>query len=411
MLGSRDRIDCGLPDPVRYAWNGPRMLTGQASLLSTRPRAFYCAVIALNIIAIATIDVFPTIEAGARDQLGFGPAEASTFSSYFMAGSVIGSVLALFWVRRMRWTRAALLALSGIAVLNVLSSMAREPAKFIALQAALGFCTSSLYALTLTVMSDQENPDRHFGLLIAGQVAFQALGLYVGPFLLAHGGLRAVLLALAALGVVGLPLLRLLPDRGRAMPSRMSLRTILRPATTLAFVGCFAFYLSTWSYWTYVELIGHGNGLSDRQIANGLTIGVAAGFCGASLASWLGGRSSRMGSLALAAAMLCAAAWLLGGHVSLLAFTISNCLFNFAWNSSVAYQYALVNDADPTGRAVSLTPAVHMAGGMTGPAIGILALHETTFNGILWLIALGVLASQLLFIFSRVSRPRSAAPG
>lgn len=359
------------------------------------------AVIALNIISVATIDIIPTIEEGTREHLSFGPAEASAFSSLFMAGAVAGSVMALFWVRRVRWPRAALLSLAGIITLNSLSAAAASATQFIVLQALLGICTASLYSVTLAAMADQDNPDRHFGLLIAGQVAFQGIGLYAGPFFLAHGGLPAVQLALAVLAAAGLPLARLLPDQGRAVTAHWSLRAILRPATVLAFLGCFAFYLSTWSYWTYIELIGHDNLLSTRQVADALTIGVAAGFAGAALASWLSGNLSRMLSLALAAALLCGSAALLHGAVGLMAYTVSNCLFNFSWNSSVAYQYGLVNDVDRTGRAVVLTPAVHMAGGMAGPAIGLLVLHGQGFDRILWLIAAGVLVSQLLFLSAR----------
>ncbi len=372
-------------------------------------RRLHFAVIALNIIAIATIDIVPTIEAGARTSLGFGPDQASIFSSLFMGGSVVGSVMALLWVRRARWPAAALWSLCGIVLLDALSAAVRSPAQFFALQCALGVCSASLYSLTLTIMSDQPSPEKYFGQLIAGQVAFQALGLYLGPLLLSHGGLPSVMLALATLSLAGLPLVRVLPDRGRSVPEGASLGDVLRPATLVAFAGCFAFYLSTWSYWTYIESIGHEGGYTDQQIASGLAVGVAGGFAGASAASWIGRHWPRLWLLGTAAAMLVLSVWLLAGKSSLTAFVISGCLFNFSWNFSVAYQYAIVNAADPTARAVALTPAVHTAGGMVGPAIGLLVLRPHDFNGVLWLVGLGVLASQALFTLAERAAHRSPA--
>jgi predicted MFS family arabinose efflux permease len=372
-------------------------------------RRLHFAVIALNIIAIATIDIVPTIEVGTRISLGFGPEQTSIFSSLLMGGSVAGSLLALLWVRRARWPSAALLSLCGIVLLNALSAAVRSPAQFFALQCALGVCTASLYSLTLTIMSDQPEPEKYFGLLIAGQVGFQGVGLYFGPLLLSHGGLTTVMLALAALSLAGLPLVKALPDHGRSVPEGMTLGDVLRPATLLAFCGCFAFYLSTWSYWTYIEAIGHEAGYGDQQIATSLAIGVAGGFAGASAASSVGRHWSQLWLLGTAAAMLVLSVWLIAGRSSLMSFIISGCLFNFSWNFSVAYQYAIVNAADPTARAVALTPAVHTAGGMVGPVIGILVLRPHDFTGVLWLVGLGVLASQALFTFAERAAHRSAA--
>lgn len=372
-------------------------------------RKLHFAVIGLNVIAIATIDIVPTIEAGARVSLGFGPEQASIFSSLFMGGSAAGSLLALLWVRRARWPSAALWSLCGIVLLNALSAAARSPMQFFALQCALGVCSASLYSLALTIMSDQDNPEKYFGLLILGQVGFQAVGLYVGPLLVSHGGLPTVMLALATLSVAGLPLVRVLPDRGRSVPEGVTFGDVLRPTTLIAFGGCFAFYLSTWSYWTYVEAIGHEAGYADQQVATGLAVGVAAGFAGASVASAIGRHWPRLWLLGAASAMLILSVWLLAGRPSLAAFVVSGCLFNFSWNFSVAYQYGIVNAADPTARAVALTPAVHTAGGMAGPAIGLLVLRPHDFTGVLWLVALGVFVSQGLFTLAEGAANRSPA--
>ncbi len=355
------------------------------------------AVTALNVISIATFDIMPTFVQGTRQTLHFTEREALLFSALFMGGNVVGSMLTKYWVRGVSWPRAAAAALAGIVICDGLGAACTAPTGFLLSQVAAGISAGSLYSLTLTILSDQHNPDRHFGLLISAQVAFQALGLYAGPYLLEAGGLHAVLIGVTTISAVGFALLRFLPESGRGTEPLVSFRKLMRPATMFAFAGCFAFFLNAGSYWAFIELLGHDRGFSEPEIARSLVAGVVAGFVGALIASWIGQRWSRLGMIGLGTAMVLGAVCVLTGQVTIPMFLLSNCLFNFSWNFSVAYQYALVNATDRTGYAIALTPAFHTAGATAGPAIAALLIRPHDYAGVLWLVGLGVFASFLLF--------------
>jgi MFS transporter, DHA1 family, inner membrane transport protein len=368
------------------------------------------AVVALNVIGIATFDVLPTVVEGAQQSLHFSESDIGVLSAMIMAGSAIGSVLAKYWVRRLDWRLAARIALLGTVAGNALSIVLHERLAFVALQFVAGFFAGSLYALTLTILSDGDEPDRDFGIVIAAQVAFQAIGLFAGPALLHLNGIDAILAAFVALTAAGFLIVGRVPRRGRHVPDSVDFRALLRPGTLLALLGCSFFLLSAGCYWTYVALIGHDAGFDEEHIARSLVVGVAAGFVGALTAAAIGSRLPRNAMLMLGMAMVVAAVLLLLGHASLVAFVTSCCLFNFSWNFSVAYQYAAVNSVDASGRGVSLAPAFHGAGASIGPAIAALFVAPHLYGSVMWLVSGGAVLSVLCFLLATRIHSRAAEP-
>jgi predicted MFS family arabinose efflux permease len=317
---------------------------------------------------------------------------------------MLGSVLTKYWVRRMPWPVAVRIALAGIVLGNALSIVLHGRDSFMAMQFLAGFFAGSLYSQTLTILSDGENPDRDFGILIAAQVAFQAIGIWAGPPLLRISGVDAILGALVILTASGFLVAGLVPLRGRSVPARVDFLTVLRPTTLAALVGCALFLLSAGVYWTYVELIGQEAGFSVELIARSLVIGVSGGFVGALTAAWCGTRVPRMVQLAIGTLMVAVSVALLAGHVCLTAFVVSACLFNFSWNFSAAYQYALVNDVDASGHALALAPAFAGAGASIGPAVAAYFVAPHAYDSVLWLVAGGAILSFACFVVAKLIR-------
>ena len=211
----------------------------------------FAAVVALNVVGVATFDVMPTMVEGAQQSLRLTAGEVGSLSALIMGGSAVGSMVAKYWVRRLAWPTAARAALYGIVAANLLSIFFHARAVFFFLQFVAGFFSGSLYSLTLTILSDGEQPDRDFGIVIAAQVAFQAIGLYAGPGLLHRGGIDALLAAFVAISAAGLLIAGHVPVRGRDVPAHVPFKTLLRPGTLIALVGCTFYMLSAGCYhWT-----------------------------------------------------------------------------------------------------------------------------------------------------------------
>jgi MFS family permease len=363
------------------------------------------AAVTLSVVAVATFNLLPQLMQAVVDDLKFSEREIGFLSSSMMACSTVGAIVATLWVRSVSWHRAAYLGLVGLVAANWASLTRHELVPFFALQCIVGFCSGSLYSLALVIMSDSRTPDRAFGYTIAAQAAFQFIGLLAGPTVFRLAGVNGILGVLALSGIVGALLVTLLPLRGRRGNAGLSGMGFLTLSTLLALAGCFLFFFNVGCYWTYVELIGSASGLGLRQLANGLAVGVVFGVVGGLLASWLGERRGHLAPLAGSAVVTVIAVLLLLGTVRFVGFVTSSALYCFAWNLSLAYQYATVNAADRSGRGIAAAPAFHNAGFTVGPAIAGILVSPRDHGSIVWLVCASVLASLACFVAAGMLRP------
>lgn len=371
--------------------------------VDTRPAGGWSIVTiasALNVVGCAGFLILPALVQGAQQTLHMNDREVGVLSAVAMVGSVLSSLLATSWVRRLNWRAAARVALLGMLVSYGLSILFHQRLPFYLLQALAGFFAGSLYSLSLTILSDGEKPDRNFGIAIAAQVILQMSGLLLGPALLHRAGINSLLGLLAILSVLSLMLTVPLPTRGRAVSPIVKLNVLLRGSTTLALFGCFFYLMNATTFWTYIAIIAQRGGLGEQQIATGLAIGVTGGFVGALGASWVGTRIHRNWSLTIGAFTTIAAASMLIGPLPVVRFTLSCLLYNFAWNYSLTFQYAAVNDTNPSGHAVAMAPAFHTAGAAAGPAIAALMITPKDLAVVFWLVDAGVVASWTCFLIA-----------
>jgi MFS family permease len=347
------------------------------------------------------------IEAVVSD-LHFSDREVGFLSSLLMAGSMLSAIAATFWVRRVPWRMAALVAVTGVVATSILSLYWHDVWRFMVLQGLAGFFGGSLYSLSLTVLSDSRHADRHFGYSVAAQVAFQVIGLLVGPNLVRAGGINAFMFVFIALNVVAALLLPTLPASSARIERHALPAKLWTPPALLALMGCFLFFFNVGCYWTYVELIGKGAGIGVQSIANGLAIGVACGIAGALFASWLGDRRSRLLPIGASAALTVLSVLPLLAHFSLSAFIGSAIIYNFAWNLSLTYQYSTINAVDRSGRGVAAAPAFHAAGGSAGPAAAALLIGPGNYRAVIFLVTASVLLSYVCFALASRLRPANA---
>ncbi len=366
---------------------------------------------ALNVVGVATFDVMPTMVEGAQQSLRLTAGEVGSLSALIMGGSAVGSMIAKYWVRRLTWPTATRAALYGIVLANWLSIFFHGLAIFFFLQFAVGFFSGSLYSLTLTILSDGEQPDRDFGIVIAAQVAFQAIGLYAGPGLLHLGGIDALLAAFVAISAAGLLIAGRVPVRGRDVPAHVPFKTLLRPGTLIALVGCTFYMLSAGCYWTYIALIGE-DAASTKSASPTVSSSASSPVSSAPLAAaWCGD----------APAAQCSAH---GGHdhgrdcgvphpgthqsrrvhrVMLLV----QFLVEFLGGLSIR--------GGQRGRRerprCRLAPAFHGVGASIGPAVAALFVTPHAYGSVSALTAAGAVLSVLCFVTAAANHRRSRNPG
>ena len=376
----------------------PAMNRGPA--MDSDHRATVAAGVCLSVIGCAAFLILPQLVAAAAADLRFSDRQLGFLSAMLMAGSALSAVVSTFWVRRLSWRRVAVLAALGVVATNVVACYVHAAWPFMILQCLSGFFGGSLYSLSLTVLSDTRDADRHFGYAVAAQAAFQVAGLVAGPRLVGLGGINAFLYLFIGLNAAALLLVPLLPVAGHDRATSHAGARLWGGPTLLALAGCFLFFFNVGCYWTYIEPIGTGAGLSAQTTANGLALGVTFGIAGALLASWLGDRHGRLLPVGISACLTAAAALVLLAPIGVTSFAASAIVYNVAWNLSLAFQYSTVNAVDRSGRGVAAAPAFHAAGGSAGPVAAALLIGPGDFRAVILLVTLSVLMSYACFALS-----------
>lgn len=354
--------------------------------------------VCLSVIAVAAFLVLPIMVGAVVGSLGLTEEQVGFLASGVMAGSALSAVFTIFWIRRVDWRLAGYIALSLLLTGHLGALLAEDALLFTLCQFLASLGGGAVYSLALTSLSDNRHPDRCFGYSIAAQVSFQVAGMLMLPALVQNVGISALLLVFAGLAAAGLLLMPWLPRAGANVTRQPVGDSVLRPRVLAALGGCFFFFFNVGVVWTYIERIGAAAGFDAGTIGNSLAIGVAFGIPGALAASWCGNRVGRLLPLAFGAALVIAALLLLlGESLGRNGYVLSLVLYNFAWNFSLAFQYAAVNAADESGRSVALAPAFHGAGGAVGPAAAAMVVSAGNFSYVSILAGIATLVSLALF--------------
>jgi len=356
----------------------------------------------LTVVGASIYNVLPLLATGAVDILGFSDAQVGVMSVAITVGSGISALLSGLWVRSVPWPRSALIGLGGVLVTNALAMLVHGYWTIVFMQGAAGFFATAVICLGLTILSDREESARGFGVSNAMQVVYQICAILAGPALLRMGGLNGVLVMLAGLSGLTMFLAPLLPAHGRTVETQGVSKGLLKPATLLSLLGFGIYFVNAGAYWTYVELMGQAQGMTPDVVANCVAAGVSAGILGGALAWALGDRRGRVWPLCISCAMTVAAALLLNGTFGVTAFLLAGLLYFFAWNYSVAYQLAIVNAVDTTGRGVAMTQAFAFFGSAGGAGAAAIFVRPGNYHAVIWLVVLAVCVSTALFALSFV---------
>jgi predicted MFS family arabinose efflux permease len=268
---------------------------------------------------------------------------------------------------------------------NLLSLAADQTLWFAWWRFVTGIGSGGLVSITFTVIGLTRNSDRNFGYLIMGVLSYGALGLWVMPVLLELIGVRGLITGFALFGLSGWWCLSRLPDSGEehlqvnadAVDMGVNMRCF-------AILAMFTYFLAQGVIWAYLFLIGTNAGMSEQAVANGLMVSQFLGIAGALVAAMAGCHYGRI--LPLAVGILGGALVLsvvLGGF-SALAYVVTVCVYNFAWNMSHPFLLAAMASFDRHGRVVVYAVAAQMMGLAVGPALAATLLSGGDYNQVVW---------------------------
>lgn len=344
-------------------------------------RAARWSAIALGVIGVEVFIVQPGFVQGIVQALGFSEREAGVIASAEMMGVALTAVAMSFLAARLDW-RKVLIAASVLATAaNVASVFVDTAFAFAVMRCLAGLGLGALISLSWAAVGLTRNPDRQFSLYLTWVLIYGAAGLLTMPMIFASVGLKGFLLIMAVLSFAGVPLARHMPAfvDSRNEPNADAVEMSV-PYKSAALLGVLAYNIAQGIAWAYLFLIGTHAGIADQHVANALTISQVIAIAGALSAFMLGTRLGRSVPLLVGIAGGAASLLLLMGHISLAAYTLAVCAFNYLWNMVLPYILGSVASYDRRGMMVVYAVAAQMIGLGIGPAVGAYAVTGEGFD-------------------------------
>ncbi len=344
--------------------------------------------------------VLPVILGSAVSDLGLADDQIGLVGSSLLSGAALSALVAAMLVRSLNWR---MLAYTALALECVGFLVASEVDQFPHILMPLFLASVGggiAVSLALTVLSDHTRPERMFGFALTSQVAFQVLGLLTLSWFVEPGRFDLCLYTLAGIAFIGLCLVLFLPVRG-TMPmgtGGVSLSSIVgQPLALLSLAGCLLFFINIGAVWAYVERMGSLSGIAPNALGQVLAGSVACGMLGSLAAAWQDRRFGYVLPLTVATAGTLFALYLMQVPMSLVALSTAFAVYNFVWNYSLTYQYAVVTNVDKSGRFVAAAPAFHAIGGAIGPVVAAMLLTSTSLLPVNYIAAAAVVLSLAAF--------------
>ena len=375
--------------------------------MPTQPSAAKARLAAIVLFAAITPTILmtaPAVAAQLASEWQLSPARIGDLFSVELGAMSLATLPAWWWLKRVDWRAAALIAALLFIVANLLSMRADTYAALLALRCTSALAGGSLMILCLASAATTANPSRVYGLWVMGQLVVGALGLIVLPGLFERFGLNACYLILAGLMSLLLPLARAFPagnatapaNHGPSLPGS-------RWKAALGVGAVLAFYISLGGVWTFIGALGASVGISPQHSGEVLAIATVMGIAGAASASLIGGRLPRAMLLLGGYALMATAVLLLLGEPALLRFALAALLFKFTWTFILPLVLACLAALDHSGKLMNASNLVIGGGLAIGPAIAGRLIEASGGFTLLLLGAAVITLLSLVMIFT--SRP------
>jgi MFS family permease len=361
------------------------------------------AAILMGVIGPEVFIVQPGFVQGLVAYLGFSEQQAGYTASAEMFGIAATTILLTFVARRVNWRVVFTCSLAVMFLSNALSTLVADAGFFTALRVISGLGAGGLVSLSFAAIGLTDKPDRNFGYLIMWVLIYGALGLMLMPSAYALGGIDTVLWFFALFPLVGLPFVQYLPVTGEnAVAVLQDAVTLPAGQRCLALLAMLAYFLAQGVVWAYLFLIGLSGGLSEQQVANGLTLSQFAGIAGAFTAALVANRYGRSRPLTLGILGGALCLWFLVGDFAFLVYALAVSVYNFAWNLTHPYLLAAMASFDRRGRVVVYAVAMQMVGLAIGPSLAAAVIEPGQYVNVnllgaaLFVLSLGLVLPPVL---------------
>ena len=316
--------------------------------------------------------ISPVLVGSAIDSLGLTSDQAGLLIASYFAGYTIITISAVAWLHRVNMRAAAWLSsfvfITSLLVGTLMSGLAGAILTMLVGGAGAGM----LYGISITIVSQSDDPDRYFGFALASQLLLGSALLFAGPaYIGPNWGYSGILVATAIFVAL---MSIVIPWTPRAVSGTaiddQGAGSSVPIASILTGIGAVLVWFTGYSgIYAFVERIGVDGGLSGHQIGLVLSLTIVTGLTGALGAAWLGDRYGKVKPHLIGAAGAVITVILLLGRPELVRYSFAIVFLTLSINFWLAYMLGGVAAIDTSGRFAVLVTAALGVGATIGPAI------------------------------------------
>ena len=316
--------------------------------------------------------ISPVLVGSAIDSLGLTSDQAGLLIASYFAGYTIITISAVAWLHRVNMRAAAWLSsfvfITSLLVGTLMSGLAGAILTMLVGGAGAGM----LYGISITIVSQSDDPDRYFGFALASQLLLGSALLFAGPAYIGPNWGYSGILAATAIFVALMSIV--IPWTPRAVSGTaiddQGAGSSVPIASILTGIGAVLVWFTGYSgIYAFVERIGVDGGLSGHQIGLVLSLTIVTGLTGALGAAWLGDRYGKVKPHLIGAAGAVITVILLLGRPELVRYSFAIVFLTLSINFWLAYMLGGVAAIDTSGRFAVLVTAALGVGATIGPAI------------------------------------------
>jgi MFS family permease len=310
------------------------------------------------------VNIMPALVDGLIEGLGFSNREGGLVGSANVYGAAIGAFSAVFVVKRINWRLAAVVLLSGLITIDLVSMFLTSANVLIGTRFVHGCVGGLLVGIGFGVMSRTSEVDRTFGYLLTIQFGLGGLGLMFLPGLVPEFGTKALFLSLIAFSSVTLLMLPFLADYPpRKTVEVAATRNNHRKLVALALTATFLFQAANMGIYAYAIGIGRDASLDTVFISGALGAAAWLAIAGSVLVIWL-----------LHFSHVKPGGW----ETSVYWWT--NVLWGVGWAFVISYLLGMCSEFDSTGQMAALGGFASKMGLATGPAVAAMLVGDGNYG-------------------------------
>ena len=371
---------------------------------------FFLAFIAMA--GTSYINFLPGVVSALAGGIGFSDPQAGQVVAFNGYGALLGSLAAIFLVRRVSWQPVMLKLFALLAVVEAATLWLSDYSIMLGWRLLAGLLGGLCMGIAFAVLARLNNPDRAFGFLLFIQFSIGALVIYLLPLLEAQLGAYAVFYVMAALVVLSLLFLRLLPAFSlSAKPKHQPVSPSQGQNNGLLLMLAIIFYnCAASAVWAYIELIGQGAGMDDGSVGAYIATTSLLGLLGAMLPVISTNRVGRLPWIICGIVFSVAAAVMLNlSPLTPRLYVAALALLFFSWPAVLSYLLAVTAETDRSGRLSTIASVVSLAGTASGPMIAAAVIGDGSFSAMLHTCVIIFLISALLLLKPVKAREKAAA--